>query len=986
MQVGSFHECYCNETEGLNLVELAEKLDVVCTKKNSKEPLSKKNPRMMGFPIHVTDNFIEKLCNINYTVIKIDQTSEPPKPKREVVGIFSPGTLINSSTTSNYIISIVIDKIKTNNLCIGLASYDLSTGYGSYFETYSNNDDLMLVLDDAMRYIETCPPKEIIVHNNLNDDEKFNNLTIDNIFGYLNIDKKILFSYNNIKNTNKLTYQKIIFEKIFPNEKNIFEILNLHLYNWARFALTNLYDYLENHQFQLINKLKQPVEFKNNKFLYLGNHSLDQLNVFNKNPNEKSLFQIINNTKTLLGKRFLSDALTKPLIDKELIETRYNSIENIINNKLYDPLSSLLEDIADIQRLVRRLELGTMHPYELYTLYLSLYQINKLTLYCKDNNIFDIDLNYDVTNILDYINETFNLEQITSLNFTNFTEYEYTIFKINKYKEIDNLLEEINSSTHFMDNLIEKLSSYVGDKKCFVKKNEENNSTIQLKFNERDKHYLLLTNRRCELLKKNLKNVETIMIGKYILNVSDLEFIELPRSSYTKINCVKIKEISNELVVQKIKMAKYLKEKFKLELNTIANKFNEILNYWGEKVGFIDFINSGAITTIKNHYCKPIVEINKESFFNGTNLRHPIVEYISKDYEYKTHSLALGGSNELSGILLYGINSSGKSTLMKSIGLNIILAQIGYYVAAQGFIYTPYHSLFTRISGNDNIYRGLSSFMVELTELSSILKRNNCNTLVIADEVCRGSENTSSTIIVAYMLKTLCESKTSFITASHLHELVNLPTVKNLSNLQIKHIKLTYDDASDQLIYDRVLSNGSGSNFYGLQVAKYLMKNNTFNESTDEILKEYNGHVIKKSKYNSENYLVECEICKSKNNLETHHIVEQRLFDNEVIINKDNLHIQKDANYNLVTLCRQCHDDVDRNKIIIYGWEETSNGRQLNYKFDEPIAKQSKYNDELIYYIKSLKKENVDLKFARIKIKEKFNKKISSKSISLLWG
>jgi 5-methylcytosine-specific restriction endonuclease McrA len=215
--------------------------------------------------------------------------------------------------------------------------------------------------------------------------------------------------------------------------------------------------------------------------------------------------------------------------------------------------------------------------------------------------------------------------------------------------------------------------------------------------------------------------------------------------------------------------------------------------------------------------------------------------------------------------------------------------------------------------------------------------------------------------------------------------LVNLPTVKNLSNLQIKHIKLTYDDASDQLIYDRVLSNGSGSNFYGLQVAKYLMKNNSFNESTDEILKEYNGHVIKKSKYNSENYLVECEICKSKNNLETHHIIEQRLFDNEVIINKDNLHIQKDANYNLVTLCRQCHDDVDRNKIIIYGWDERSNGRQLNYKFDEPIVKQSKYNDELIYYVKSLKKENVDLKFARIKIKEKFNKKISSKSISLLW-
>ena len=94
MQVGSFHECYCTDVKGLNLVEIAQTLDVVCTRKNSKEPVSSKNPRMLGFPTSVTDTFIEKLCNMNFTVIKIDQTSEPPKPKREVVGIYSPGTLI----------------------------------------------------------------------------------------------------------------------------------------------------------------------------------------------------------------------------------------------------------------------------------------------------------------------------------------------------------------------------------------------------------------------------------------------------------------------------------------------------------------------------------------------------------------------------------------------------------------------------------------------------------------------------------------------------------------------------------------------------------------------------------------------------------------------------------------------------------------------------------------------------------------------------
>jgi DNA mismatch repair protein MutS len=274
--------------------------------------------------------------------------------------------------------------------------------------------------------------------------------------------------------------------------------------------------------------------------------------------------------------------------------------------------------------------------------------------------------------------------------------------------------------------------------------------------------------------------------------------------------------------------------------------------------------------------------------------------------------------------------------------------------------------------------------MVELIELSSILKRNNSNTLVIADEVCKGSEHKSSTIMVAYMLKTLCESNTSFITASHLHELVDLPTVKLLNNLKVKHIKLSYDESNDKLIYDRVLSDGSGPNFYGLQVAKYLMKDSKFNDITSQILDEYNNFSIKQSKYNSENLLVECHICKNKNNLETHHIVFQKDFD-EKKINKNKFHLQKDSNYNLVTLCQSCHDDVDRQKIIINGWTETSNGRILDYICKNTIIKKQKHDDELINYIKTLKLETNDPKFARIKIKEKFNKKISSESIINYW-
>ena len=162
------------------------------------------------------------------------------------------------------------------------------------------------------------------------------------------------------------------------------------------------------------------------------------------------------------------------------------------------------------------------------------------------------------------------------------------------------------------------------------------------------------------------------------------------------------------------------------------------------------------------------------------------------------------------------------------------------------------------------------------------------------------------------------------------------------------------------------------------------MKDSKFNEITSVILEEYNNTSIKQSKYNSTNLLVECQICKSKDNLETHHIVFQKDF-NDKKINKNKLHLQKDSNYNLVTLCQSCHDNVDRNNIIINGWIETTNGRLLDYLYSDILIKKNKYSDDLVNYIKELKLDTNDPKFARIKIKEKFNKKISSKSIINYW-
>jgi DNA mismatch repair protein MutS len=989
MQVGSFHECYCTDNDGLDLVSLSQQLDVICTRKNSNIPLSKANPRMMGFPVFTTRNFIDKLINLNYTIVLIDQVTEPPTPKRKVTGIFSPGTFIEHKTTKTlYLVSLVIDKIKqvnNYNLCLGLSAYDLSTGEGSFYETYSNNNDILSGLDNTLRFLEKYPPREIILHDNL-DNEIIGNMTSDDITNYLGIEKKNTFTIN-ITNHKKISYQKMLLEKIYKCETNmnIIELLELQFLNWGRLSLVLLLEYVINHQQHILEKLTYPKQFITNNYLYLGNKAIEQLDIFSK---EKGLFDIINYTKTAIGKRYLKDQLIMPLININDINNRYKIIDTIIKGKHYDNITSYLEDIYDLDKLIRKIEINIIQPCELNQLYISIYQVSKLVEYLNNNKLLKLFNIKDTTNITDFINhiiKLFDLNKINELNFNNFTETNVSFYNKNIYNDIDELQNNIEITQNFMVYLINELENIIvnTDNVIFkkTKTDTESKSLLTLKCNDRDGYYLLITNRRCDILRKNLEKYKIIKIGSIELKTSDLEFTQLPKSSNTKINCKKIQEISNELIILKNTLAKKLKEYFKLDIQKISQNFSDLLRNWSLTVSFIDFINSGALCAIHNHYTRPNINVKNISYFKSKDMRHPIIEQINTEYKYVPQDIDLDGS----GILLFGINSSGKSTLMKSIGLNIILAQIGYYTATSCLEFNPYHSLFTRINGNDNMFKGQSSFMVEMMELMTILKRNNANTLVLADEIARGTENISSNVIVSYMIETLAKSQTSFITATHLHDITSIESIKKLDNIKIKHLKITYDAKDDKLIYDRILSDGQGESFYGLQVAKYLMKDNYFNERTQQILNEYNSINIKTSKYNKDVYLSECFICSDNKHLESHHIIWQKEFD-ENNYHKEKIYLKKNDSSNLVVLCMKCHDKVDRNDIEINGWIETSNGKKLDYKIkNNNNVKQTKYTQELIDYIKSLKNITNDAVIARILIKDNYNIKVSTKTILNYW-
>ena len=494
MQVGSFHEAYSTNEEGLNLESIAQELDVICTAKNSKKEISTSNPRMLGFPVYVIDNFIEKFVDLNYTVVVIDQVSEPPNPERKVTRIESPATFITKSKSynagrANYLVSLYFDKINATNslLGCGMSSYDLTTGKGSYYESYSKKEDIHMSLDDTIRFIETYPPQELILYFNFDEDEKVSNMIKSEIVSYLKINQNIIYQINDYKKYTKIKYQTELLDRIFPSENMISSIDNIGLthLNWARISLVSLLDYVRNHQSILINKLQKPELFENNNNLYLGNRALEQLNVLPTN-NNKSLYNIISSAKSILGKRFLRNQLSNPISNLEELNKRYDLIDSFKNNKIPSKINIYLENIHDIEKIIRKMEIFIVNPSEISQLFKSLNNFTKIlesddiieTQLCIDGKILLKDLN----KFISHWDSRFDLDQMEKINFVNYMEDDTSFFQENVYPEIDSIQTNIDTCNNFLDELVKTLSSLIDDKNYFYK----NKELINVKFNDRD--------------------------------------------------------------------------------------------------------------------------------------------------------------------------------------------------------------------------------------------------------------------------------------------------------------------------------------------------------------------------------------------------------------------------------------------------------------------------------------------------------------------
>ena len=945
LEVGSFYEMYSNpdNKKGPDLYKISEVLNLVVTRKDKTLPLSDTNVLMSGMPNHAISKFLKLLIDNNYTVVIFNQHKSSDRITRTLEGVYSPSTFIdNVSTDSKYLMTLYFEtnlalNSSKSNISVGMSAVDSSTGQVFWYESHGSgilNENESW--EEAQRFYHFFRPIELIVYqidNNMANTANTSNESKININDKIDVlPGQIMLTYNKINpEFCKLSYQTKLLKKVYPQcgMDSPVEYCDLTKAPYGTIAIVNSFDYIHQHNENLIKELKVPKYFNEHKYMILGNNAQYQLNIVDYYNWDKidskyhSLNSVINNCSTPMGKRTLKQRLCAPFTDSKTIESYYTQTDKLLQLQLWEEIRSYLKEISDLDKLFRKLAIKFIQPYELYSIYKSMENIIKIIQLLSKSEfkkeLYNMFSKSQIKQFVCSVNQIENRYEIEILKSSNLNDIKNSFYLKGIYPEIDNILEQIDNGI----GLIDKLSKVLEDMCSDV--------TLSIKHNNRDGYYLNTTKIRGEKLESELKKQKK----NFKLGNKDVRFDELIfkyQTNTCNISYSGLSDHSDEIDDLYSQLDLKIKEYFYTDTFKWYNDNTIIFKDLIAMIVQLDLITNNAYTSTKYHYVKPIITSNSESYVYANNLRHPIIERII-DYEYVPHDVKL--NEDIKGNLIYGFNSCGKSSYMKSIGLNLIMAQCGLFVAAESFEFGIFDALYTRISGNDNLFKGQSSFVVEMNELRTILKKATPKTLIIGDEICRGTEYLSANAIVASAILKLIDLGAKFLFATHLHELYEIEKIKLLGTIKFFH--LSVEKHGNELIFSRKLIEGTGEQIYGITVAQYILDDPIFIDTAIEIknsLLEKSGINTKlvsgkKSNYNKEIYMDSCVVCNSQDKLESHHINWQKDFisgNNKEHINSKKKHIVKDSKANLVVLCSKCHDNLHNKNFTISGLVQTSNG------------------------------------------------------------
>lgn len=935
MEIGSFFETYevNNETHQIGKAkEVSELLNIQLTRKNkSIIENSLQNPLLAGIPSVSLERYLSRLVQSKkYTIVLVRQKGEPPHVKRYIANIISPGTNFDyvMESSENYLVSLLID-CNHQIYSVGYSAIDVSTGKTIINEVHGTREDKTYALDEIFNLLQTYKTSEVVL--------TFNAESIDKewVQNYLEINQSVSHSLN--KTRLKITYQNELFARIYAIRSLLspIEYLDIERYPYASESLAILCDFIIEHDANIIEKMSRPIVVGNSRYLYLGNNALEQLDIISRNPNEMTLLNLIDQTSTAIGKRLLKERLLNPICDIKTLNERFDLSAQLM--KEYKKFEIALKQVYDLERILRRIALKKLHPLELDYLSTSLEAILGILKEAQFKKIPTPKELFDESEALFLmLQNTFVLDSCAKFRKDQISE---NLFVKGIYPQIDKIEQAKKERFSALEHIAKTIESFF---------EENNRSTISIEWLESEGHYISLSKNRFALIEEKLMQ-SFITIGEKHYFFKDFTFRHLKNS--VKISASLIEEISQEISLSNMQMIALVKERYDEMLEKIETHYALTLEHLINFVGTLDVALSNAKCAVLYNYVRPELFPTGERFVEAIGLRHPLIEsreengiyipndlFLGKPHAKMTHdhiTLEATELKEVQGILLYGINSSGKSSLMKSLGMAVIMAQSGFFVPCASLRLSLFDKLFTRIMSHDNLYKGLSTFTVEMLELKNIFNRATPYSLVLGDEISHGTETESALAIVASAIKKMDTLGSFFVFATHLHQLGHLSLIKELKKVIPLHLGVSYDEENDKLLYNRKLELGSGSSLYGLEFAKSLHMDKAFIKTAYDIRAHLAGELgemellkqKKRSKYNKNLYLAKCALCDEYVE-EVHHIKAQENANEHGAIE----HFHQNHRFNLIPLCSKHHKMVHEGKIIINGFVMSSEGLTLHFE------------------------------------------------------
>ena len=753
-RVGDFYETFHEDA-----VKASNILGIILTKRGAG---SNSETKLAGFPHHSLNTYLHKLVKAGERVAICEQLEDPKQTKtivkRGVTELITPGVALNDGIldqkSNNFLASVFNIKNK-----YGIALFDISTG------------ELLIsdgTLDHVKNLLSNYEAKEVLVC-------KKNKSTFVDEFG---------------KYSSTFYLDDWVFGKDFSIEKikshfnvNSLKGFGIDENNVGILACGSILHYLDETQHKQLAHITKINQIIDNTYVWMDQFTVSNLELIQSNSKEgKSLIEIIDHTSTPMGARKLKRWLIHPLLDINQLNFRHNTIEEILNTQnLLLNLESELKSLSDLERIMAKVVTYKITPRELIQLKLSLLKIKPIKNLISLSSLKNLNkINSSLSNcdsIINLLEKTLNDDAPVNIKKGNVIKEKYN-------SELDNLRNLSESGKNYLDEILEREKQLTGI------------SSLKISFNNVFGYYIEVRNIHKDKVPNDWIRKQTLVNAERYITSELKDYESKILGAEEKIVLLEAK-LFNELINELIK-----------DIKLVQNN-----SFW---IATLDCLTGFANLALKSNYSKPVLDNSKNlKIIMG---RHPVIEsQLSQENPYIPNDISLcDKKNQI--MMITGPNMSGKSAILRQTALIVLLAQIGSYVPAKKAKIGIIDKIFTRVGASDNISAGESTFMVEMNESASIINNISNNSIVLLDEIGRGT-STYDGISIAWAIAEFLHDhpyrpKTLF--ATHYHELNMMAN----SFDRINNANVSVKETKDSVIFLRKLIPGGSAHSFGIHVAQ----------------------------------------------------------------------------------------------------------------------------------------------------------------------